>query len=117
MQARYEKQDARLKELSDKANELGIDTTELEGYLDVWEGYTDAIKDKRSEVKASIESAVALVCDGDREGARAAFEEAKSAIDEIKDIKLERRRYWVNTIVPELRSIRDELRELRTTEA
>lgn len=113
-QKRFENQDTRLAELKDKANELGVDITDLEGYLEIWAGYTDDIKAKRTQITSEIDAAVASICDGDRETGRAHFEEAKALVDDLKDVRLGRRQYWVNTIVPELKSIRDELKAIRT---
>lgn len=108
----YEKQDAKLATLVEKAKANGVDTSDLETYHEIWEEFTDEIKDKRTEIAALIDSAVSLVCDGDREGGRAAFEECRAIVEEIREVKLSRRQYWVNTIVPELKSIRDQLRAL-----
>lgn len=114
IQERYEKQDARLTELKNKASELGIDISELESYLAVWEGYTDEIRSKKSEITNTIDSAVDAICDGDRETGRSYFEQAKSLVDDMKDVRVDRRQYWVNTIVPELKNIRDELRSIKS---
>lgn len=113
IQKRFENQDTRLAKIKDKANERGIDTTDLRNYMDIWSGYTNEIKSKRNEISSTIDSAVSAICEGDRAGGRAAFDEAKVLVDEMKEVRLSRRQYWLDTIVPELKSIRDELRGQR----
>lgn len=113
VQERFENQDARLTELEAKASELGVDTTNFENYLAIWSGYTDETTSKRNEITSTIDSGVSAFCDGDREGGRTYFAEAKSLVGELKDVRIDRRQYWLDTIAPEIRSIRDELRTLR----
>lgn len=110
VQELHERHQARLEELKTNASELGVDVTELESMLETLNDYTAEIVSIRSQTRSEIEQGAAAICAGDRESSRDHFSTARGYVEQVKSIRQERRDYFVNTVVPELKSIRLELK-------
>lgn len=107
----HAKHQERLEKLRDKAAELGVDISELESMLESMKGYTEEIVDIRIQIRSEVEQGAEAVCSGDRESAREHFVTSREYVEQVKSLREDRRNYFKNTVVPELQSIKEQLRE------
>lgn len=104
----FKNQDDRLQTLATKAQARNIDVTKLQSDMKTWQGYTTSIQTTRSEIVEQVQSGVTQTCSGDAIGGASAFTAAKSKIEDIQKIRQDRRDYWEDTIIPDLKDIKSQ---------
>lgn len=110
-EALYSKEDNKVQALLQKAKDKGVDTSKAQTDLDTWKDKTTQLKTARQALADSLKSAAQTDCGTASKGQFNTVREAgKDQLKKIAAIHNDKQSYFKNTLKPDLKALRDELK-------
>ncbi len=106
-----------LEKLVEKLDARGADTTTLKANIEELHTMVDAFNTDVEEVKVAIDDMIAMDCEADPTGFKAALEEARASHVALKKQSTQIRTYIHETIKQTIKTIRESLEQTTETES
>jgi len=106
----YDKHDARVDALINKAKTAGLDTSKAEADLATWEAKTAAIKTARDQVISDLNTIKSQQCADQKDQYKQGLASAKTSLTSIRAMQNDRKAYFKSTVKPDLQDLRNQLK-------